>query len=479
MVKLSIVIVAYRNMECLVRCLASIPLFPWIEVLVVNNSRQNRGYGAGCNLGARHASGEYVLFLNPDCVVNAKGLTRIVSILDKDKTIGILGPRLVDENKKPYLSCNRPLSRLTAPFVYSFLNRLLAKLPLVRQYWYENVPPSTQTVVGSVCGAAMAMRKSVFNTIRGFDEQFFLFWEEFDLAIRVTQQNYRVVFDPTVTFVHEGGQSTLQSRSQVMRWFRESRYHFFRKHTGIIYATFLEAWLTFSEEWRAVVAVVATLGFGFWFYGYGWWLSLAHLSFWERWVEVGLRHLQFNYWLGVVGAIFLMTMVYNELKFARWAVVLTTVMVGMWAVVVSVFGPVLFLLGAMWMVVDLQKGVLWLRKGLVMVGLSGLCVVSGLLVKDYLSVRGFSASLVEWVPVSQLLIRSGKPISLHCIGCLSPRELLPLRWMLEEQGVTMDTTSQNVVYLLLPPYSLSDGLVPDAITIKTGSMALAWPLDYP
>ena len=131
------------------------------------------------------------------------------------------------------------------------------------------------------------------------------------------------------------------------------------------------------------------------------------------------------------------------------------------------------------MVVDLLKGVLWLRKGLVTLGLLGLCVVSGLLLKHQVTERGFSTSLAEWAHTSRLLMRSGKPISLYCIGCSSQRELLPLRWMLEERGVTMEMTAGNVVYLLLPPYSLNAGLIPDAITIKTGTMAIAWPLDNP
>lgn len=477
MIKLSIVVVAYKNMDCLTSCLESIPHLPWLEVIVVNNSHQNRGFSRGCNLGAKQAQGEYLLFLNPDCVVNEKALERIIEVLEADESIGIVGPKLTNLEGKAYSSCNMPPSRSSAPIVYSFLNRWLSKLSIVQNYWLHFKPPAVATDVGTVSGAAMGIRKEVFDKVNGFDERFFLYWEEFDLAIRVSKNGYRVVFDPSITMIHEGELSTTQPHLQVLQWFRESRYYFFKKHFGTLYASLLEGWLTLTEEWRYLLGVFFIIGFGWWFYLHGWWLGLGYVPYWKMWLDTSWWSLQTGYWLGIVGALFFMTMVFNELKkTSRKVSVGVCLLFGLWAVMIPVMGPLLLLIGLLWIVSDLIKRLLWLRKSLVVLSIVIMLLASIRLVTQSFVNRGYVTSLSTWNQVALLVGRTGKPISIRCVGCVSTTELLPLTWLMRQTGIQTNSLGSETLYLFLPPFTNETNLLPDAILIRVGDIVLARPL---
>jgi len=255
MIKLSVVIVAYKNLDCLAECLASIPDLSWLEVIVVNNTHQNRGFGAGCNLGASISRGEFLLFVNPDCVVNRELLVGLKNMLETDASIGMVAPALADSLGEKVLSVSQQPTKTNAWVVYSILNKILNRSRMVRQHWFDGTPPEVTADVGIVSGALFGMRAKVFRKLHGFDQNFFLYWEEVDLAKRCLQQKLRIVYEPKFVAIHRGALSTLHHKTVTMNWFRESRYYFFKKYFGVIYASLLEGWFTIGEHWPLVITL--------------------------------------------------------------------------------------------------------------------------------------------------------------------------------------------------------------------------------
>lgn len=238
---LSVIIVDYKSKEYLDSCLQSIigdsknsktqPLTSNTEVIVVNNNENNIGYGAGCNKGARKAKGKYLFFLNPDSVVLDNSLKKMIDFMQEHPEIGVLGPRLYNSEKKDcQLSFCRFPDPLTSIFVFSPLKSLWKENPFWKRYIYSKKLNSEEPVeVDTISGAAILVRKDIFKRINGFDEGFFLYFEENDLCKRIKKLNKKIVFYPNAEIVHFGGKSTAEFNDKD-KVFRQSRLKYFKKY---------------------------------------------------------------------------------------------------------------------------------------------------------------------------------------------------------------------------------------------------------
>lgn len=253
---ISVVVVAYQAPEALDRCLASITTFgkEQTEVVVVDNERVNRGFSGGVNTGVNLARGEFVFLLNPDAEIHRESIQALLQMHEKQEAVGVAAPQLVDVHGNWYLNHSLQPTVITAPIVYSGLNRLFSWTELVRRHWFMDSPEQSARNVGIVSGAAMFMKREVFIEIAGFDERFFMYWEEVDFCRRLQQQGLSIWYWPEARVTHLGGASS-PTRAKRMGWFRQSRFLFFKKHFGRVYAIILELWLRLSEQWRWVVGL--------------------------------------------------------------------------------------------------------------------------------------------------------------------------------------------------------------------------------
>lgn len=297
-IELSIIIVAYRAEKELDQLINSIPKKKSWEVIVVDNNKINRGFGKGCNLGAKKAKGEFLLFINPDCVVKDRAIDKLLKKLRSDKSIGIIGPQLVNEKNQAYLSYSRQPNRFSAFVVYSFLNRILWNSQVVQRHWMQDSNLDEPKSVGIISGAVMMIRKSDFVKVGGFDERFFMYWEEVDLCRRlINDLGKQVFYYPQARVVHLGEKSTQVGSLKTRHWFYQSRFKFFAKHYGWWYAELLDTWLRLTEEWRLLVIVIVasytrfiylpavswvSIGLGSWIGFYIWpaaWILLVALTY--------------------------------------------------------------------------------------------------------------------------------------------------------------------------------------------------------
>jgi GT2 family glycosyltransferase len=166
---------------------------------------ENRGYGAACNRGARETERPLLLFLNSDAVVRPGSVDALVAALESDIRAAIAGPRL----ENPDGTLQSSILRLpTLGRIFSESSGLAALTGgRLRGHSATREDHSRPQSVECVKGAALLVRRTAFEEVGGFDESFFLYAEESDLAARFRRRGWRILFEPAARVVHRGGAS--------------------------------------------------------------------------------------------------------------------------------------------------------------------------------------------------------------------------------------------------------------------------------
>jgi GT2 family glycosyltransferase len=110
------------------------------------------------------------------------------------------------------------------------LGALIGRIPFLREIYLPTSSHEVARRVGWVVGAALAVRRSAFQAVGGFDESFFMYSEEVDLCYRLQKNGWEIHFAPVATVVHEGGASTARYRAEMAAQFFLSRLTFYRRH---------------------------------------------------------------------------------------------------------------------------------------------------------------------------------------------------------------------------------------------------------
>src|SRR5882724_9241562 len=289
----SFIIVHYHVKEELFACIESILISKsktTFEIIVVDNdeektiaselhnrfpkviyvANENKGFGQGNNIGAKKAKGKYLFFLNPDTIVDAHTLDLLTDYLNKNKDVDIVAPLLYDKEKKLIsLQGSRELTPVHAFFSLSFINKLFPNNPIARQYWLldewnKKVPHE----VSSVPGTAFVVRRELFEKVNGFDERFFMYFEEHDFCKRVQELRGKLVMLPQAKIYHSLGSSARKSNRDMEKIFMESRFYYFKKHFGFLKAFLTEALLRFNKYTFLLIIT----------FGIGAFLRFSHLS---------------------------------------------------------------------------------------------------------------------------------------------------------------------------------------------------------
>jgi GT2 family glycosyltransferase len=201
---------------------------------VVLDATENAGFGAGNNLGAAwtcssDAESDLYWFLNPDTLVEHIDLPKIFNWFQSEKNVGIVGTGMIDVAGKPDLAGRRFLSPL-GEFVAN-----AGAFGLLRRWSVADPSLDRPGPVDWVSGASLFIRTSVFEQLGGFDEGFFLYFEEVDLCRRARKEGWKVIYEPRSRIVHLEGSSTGVCGSKPMpTYWYESRRRYFVKHYGVI-----------------------------------------------------------------------------------------------------------------------------------------------------------------------------------------------------------------------------------------------------
>ncbi len=158
---------------------------------------RNLGFGGGYNLGARYARGKYLLINNPDKILERDGVEKLVAKMESDASIGILAPKLVHDDGTVRTSART----LPDPFDLIVKRTSLQRLfpQRLRSYLQLDRDPNEEREVDWVVGGCFLVRRDLFLELGGFDERFFLFFEDTDFCRRVRELGKRVVYYPAVS----------------------------------------------------------------------------------------------------------------------------------------------------------------------------------------------------------------------------------------------------------------------------------------
>lgn len=190
----------------------------------------NLGFGKACNLGAAHSSSDLLLFLNPDTQLFADSLVKTIAFMQQPENskIGICGIRLVDEEGNASTSAARfPTLRVMAGKVLC-LTKLLPRVFPSHQMISSDLIESC--FVDQVIGAFFLIRKEVFDQCHGFDERFFVYFEEVDLSVRAKRLGYYSYYLSYVSAFHKGGGCSEQVKATRLFYLLRSRVLYAQKH---------------------------------------------------------------------------------------------------------------------------------------------------------------------------------------------------------------------------------------------------------
>lgn len=182
--------------------------YPWVKVLALD---RNYGFARGNNIGAKNAKGKYVVFLNNDTVVTPGWLNELVDVMEKDRDIGIAGSKiLLHDTPGKINSAGANITFYGGGYDIGFSDDDSDKY---------NIAGSR----GSICAAAMIVRKDEFLSFSGFDEDYFMYFEDVDLCWRYWLYGKRVKYIPGSVIYHKYGGTSGMYRHTPLRVFYGTR----------------------------------------------------------------------------------------------------------------------------------------------------------------------------------------------------------------------------------------------------------------
>ena len=257
MPEISIVIVTYNSRADIAICLASLEKHCRAsvpEIIVFDNasrdgtaeevaakfpnvrlirSAENHGFARGNNLAAQHARGRFILLLNPDTWVDDDMCSVLVRFMNAHPSAGACAPLILRPEGSLQRGAFRTLPTLTTLFYdQSGLSRIFPKSRRFGRYmmtWWNH---DDVREVEQPAGACLLVRREVWERVKGFDEGYFMYYDDVDLCRAILQAGWKIYFTPETRVYHSGGQSAGQDVLKNYIELHRSMYRYFRKHHG-------------------------------------------------------------------------------------------------------------------------------------------------------------------------------------------------------------------------------------------------------
>ena len=246
---ISVIIVNFRSDQHLEKCIASLYNFEfqkdW-EIIVVNNdpettlekikilfpqvkilhNPENIGFGKAVNFGVKEAKGEILFFLNPDSEIMESIFSRVFAKFNEDPSLAVLSPKIVDEKgqEKAWIFGKK-------------INLSQVLKNNLRGWKKENIIKAKE--VDWVSGAGMWVRQEDFEKVGGFDENFFLYFEDVDLCRRLRKRGKKIIYFPESEITHLGSGSQMEEKERKKVYYASQDYYF-QKHFGKFQANALK-----------------------------------------------------------------------------------------------------------------------------------------------------------------------------------------------------------------------------------------------
>jgi hypothetical protein len=252
-----IIIINYKSTDALIRCLKGITRSvepPEISCIIYDNSGDddvlraaslypqyriirnylNIGFAAAVNKGLRSVQAPYILLLNPDTELRDGFFDIVFRYMEKHRKVGVLGPKIVNEDGTVQGSARAFPSLLTGLFGRtSILSRLFPQNRITcRNLLTHQADGDSPLEVDWVSGACMVVRRSAAAAVGPMDERFFMYWEDADWCRRMREKGWKVRYLPAATVCHSVGESSRTRPLRSSLEFHKSAYRLYAKYTG-------------------------------------------------------------------------------------------------------------------------------------------------------------------------------------------------------------------------------------------------------
>lgn len=280
--KLSVVIVNYNVKHFLEQCLHSVEKASKnlaTEVFVVDNNsvdgskgmllskfpniklilnEKNVGFSKANNQAIRQATGQYVLLLNPDTVVEEDTFEKVVAFMDSHPDAGGLGVKMIDGKGKFLPESKRGLPTPWVAFYKVFgLSAILPHSKVFGKYHLSYLDKDELHQVDVLAGAFMLLSKDALDKVGLLDEGFFMYGEDIDLSYRITLGGYKNYYYPDTTIIHYKGESTKKGSLNYVKMFYNAMIIFANKHFSRQYAGFFSFFIHLAIYFRAALATMS------------------------------------------------------------------------------------------------------------------------------------------------------------------------------------------------------------------------------
>lgn len=280
--KLSVIIVNYNVEHFLEQCLHSVRKASGnmaVEVFVVDNNsvdgslamvrskfpevkiianKENTGFSRANNQAMRIATGEYILLLNPDTVVEETTFEKVVAFMDAHPEAGGLGVQMIDGKGNFLPESKRGLPTPAVAFYKIFgLSKLFPKSKTFGRYHLGFLSKDETHEVEILSGAFMLMRKAALDKVGLLDEDFFMYGEDIDLSYRIILGGYKNYYFHDTRIIHYKGESTKKSSVNYVFVFYRAMAIFARKHFSAKNAQLFSFLINLAIYLRAGAAILA------------------------------------------------------------------------------------------------------------------------------------------------------------------------------------------------------------------------------
>ena len=303
----SVIIIAYNSCDFIPACLKSVrdacegidaqvivldngseaPILPEIKAFFPEvewiESKENLGFGKGCNLAEKKATKPYLFFINPDTVVSRDSFSKVLDFMEEHPDAGTVGCRILNEDGSLQWACRRSFPTIVSAVSKTIgLAALFPKNKTRASYNMSYANPDEMIEVDAISGSFFCIRRDVYEKLKGFDEDFFMYGEDLDLCFRTKEMGLHNYYTPVTNILHFKGQSCRTRRWGSYVDFYKAMLIFVKKHKdlyfvpnflvsfGILFAAFVgmfsrlipKFWKMFLDLGVIAVWAVAVLGGG-------------------------------------------------------------------------------------------------------------------------------------------------------------------------------------------------------------------------
>ena len=283
----SVIIIAYNSCDFIPACLKSVrdacegldsqiivldngssePILPEIKAFFPEvewiDSKENLGFGKGCNFAEKRATKPYLFFINPDTVVSQDSFTKVLDFMAEHPEAGTVGCRILNEDGTLQWACRRSFPTIISAVSKTIgLAAMFPKSKLLASYNMTYADPDAITEVDAISGSFFCIKRDLYESLKGFDEDFFMYGEDLDLCFRTKAAGFKNYYTPSTNILHFKGQSCRTRRWGSYVDFYKAMLIFVKKHKDLYFVpNFL---VSFGILFAAFVGMFSRLIPKFW-----------------------------------------------------------------------------------------------------------------------------------------------------------------------------------------------------------------------